>query len=146
MFGEKIMLGVATSKLDNKNRFSVPKFTLVETNEKLIMFYPEDMNDDYVELYNVNYLEKLKLLYDNLLYEDDIIKLQKVKERLDSFYNRALCESKVDKQHRFLISANTKKIEEIDSTVVVQGAGDYCKVYKNEESYKRSLKKIKSQL
>lgn len=144
MFGEKEIIGESTIKV-NRGRIIVPKFTYGEIDDDLLIMFGLMKNKLII-----GQAENMMKLLEEV--EKEMIELG-VKQGQERFMfirrarrflygQRCITEEKIDKQKRILIPKNA--IEELNfgSQVFVIGNQNRLDIYKDEESYKKTLKNI----
>lgn len=78
MFGEKLILGEGTGKIDSKNRIFIPAFTKVEANEELflqLVNFNDEIAFKVIAIHKyLQIIEKFRTLRDNATSVDDFEK------------------------------------------------------------------------
>ena len=124
MFGDLLIIGHSTGKIDKKGRLFIPAFTKVEEGENVITKVCYDDEEVYLKVYA--YKEYMEILnrYDKLIEKEPeneekwIAKRESVMKSLNDLH-------RVDAQHRITLKKDT--MEELnwpgDSQVVFDGLG-----------------------
>ena len=109
MFGEAIIIGHATGKLDNKNRIFIPPFTKVEPKEKIV-------------IEKTIYQDELALkLHSYHKYYDMIVKLQQLQEKVTTLEEFNELQSKIENLCRYLfaiVNVDSNKRITIPKTII----------------------------
>lgn len=134
MFGEDLLIGNATVRIDQCHRFFVPKFTNAEPNDKIAIQkikLVKDEKEQQVTEYilklmaykeYVNMIERLKRLRDNARSYEDYIKYDKY---IEEICQRIECIATLDKHKRIKIPIDLfiKLNWDIDNSYSLTGTG-----------------------
>ena len=143
MFGEEMILGSGTLKIDKKNRLCIPKkATGIDNNdEAMVIRYKED----YIEIYSaVHYKTFINRIQEKIDTCQDITTLASLKLQLIECLSNDIALVKVDSVGRIGLPKYLSGIE--DSSVYWHGFYDHLRIYASEEAYKQSIEKEKQQL
>ena len=136
MFGEQLIIGHSESKLDQKGRLFIPKYTKVNTGEELILLQDSIYHYSSLRVYSLNntYLKiinKYEELRNNASNEEEYIRLSL---KIDELYQSLEGYFKVDSQKRILI--NKYLLERLNwnttDTFNLDGAGNSLLIRKKQ--------------
>lgn len=104
MFGDELILGKGTVKIDNKGRMFIPAHTKVEENDKIILEKSSKDNDVALKLHvyqkYFDILERFKQLRDNATSIEEFNRYEKEIEEISVKLHAIVT---VDKQHRIIV-------------------------------------------
>ena len=129
MFGENLLIGQRTSKIDGKNRIYLPPFTKAEKDDEIALINMIDNNGfPYIKLYLLKkykeIAERLQKLQENATSIEEYMQYEQKIIDICSYIDAVL---KVDSQRRVLIPQDimtTNKWQERDS-LICEGKGNF---------------------
>ena len=126
MFGDKLMVGIKTVKVDAKGRVCLPNFTESEKDDYLVLETLKE-NDDIILRFSLydEYLklaERLNILRNNAT---SIKEFEKYSQEIENICLKVSCAAKIDAQRRFLVPSEILEENHINKgdELVAKGAG-----------------------
>ena len=132
MFGEDLLIGKRTVKIDGKNRIYLPPFTKAERNDEIALVNKIDINGfPYIKLYLLKkykeIAERLQKLQENATSTQEYIQYEQKIIDICSYIDAVL---KVDSERRILIPQDimtTNRWQERDS-LICEGKGNFLTI------------------
>ena len=132
MFGEDLLIGKRTVKIDGKDRIYLPPFTKAERNDEIALVNKIDINGfPYIKLYLLKkykeIAERLQKLQENATSTQEYIQYEQKIIDICSYIDAVL---KVDSERRILIPQDimtTNRWQERDS-LICEGKGNFLTI------------------
>ncbi len=129
MFGEVPIYGNCEKNLDSKNRLTIPKFSSVEENDRLVI-----QKSDTGNFYIIINCSKI---------DEEIAKLKEKdeKRKIELLTSSIVALTKVDKQGRIIFHPNESFA--IDRKVFIHGNYDCIHVFSSKKDYEDHIDELK---
>lgn len=126
MFGDKLMVGTKTFKIDAKNRLAMPAFTCACPNDLLVLDLQRNDQEIFLRfsLYE-DYMNLAHVLSEKRKEASSIEEFEKLSQEIEAICQKLACFGNLDSQRRFTIPGNILNEAELTSgdEVLIKGAG-----------------------
>ena len=129
MFGEENIYLQTTCSIDRSNRIIIPKKTLAEANDILVILV---QNEDYFSLYNI---KEIHQMIEKLKEENKTNKVRRI-------YCNIVDTINVNKDRRISLPMSIVDLYSLSESIYVQGEDTHLNIYRSKEKFLNHKRKI----